>query len=83
MQAEKELISDIAGGQGQAKNLTSRQKQLDEQLQRQGELMYAVDFGLQVRLPAWQGLTLTASNDRGSSKLKPRLLQTWSNRISV
>ncbi len=48
LQAEKELISDIAGGQGQAKNLTARQKQLDEQLQRQGELMYAVDFGLQV-----------------------------------
>jgi hypothetical protein len=48
-QAEKELISDIAGGQGQAKNLTARQKTLDEQLQRQGELMYAVDFSLQVR----------------------------------
>jgi hypothetical protein len=56
-QAEKELISDIAGGQGQAKNLAARQKALDEQLQRQGELMYAVDFSLQVRLAAahpWQ-----------------------------
>lgn len=51
-QAEKELISDIAGGQGQHKNLTARQKALDEQLQRQGELMYAVDFSLQVR---WLG----------------------------
>jgi len=48
VQAEKELISDIAGGQGQAKNLAARQKALDEQLQRQGELMYAVDFNLQV-----------------------------------
>lgn len=48
MQAEKELVSEIAGGQGQAKNLAARQKALDEQLLRQGELMYAVDFGLQV-----------------------------------
>jgi hypothetical protein len=66
-QAEKELISDIAGGQGQAKNLTARQKALDEQLQRQGELMYAVDFSLQVGLRASQPPCLQ------QRQLQPRL----------
>lgn len=48
-QKEKELISEIAGAQGQSKNLTARLKALDEQLVRQSELMYAVDLNLQVR----------------------------------
>ncbi|KAF8063069.1 CCDC39 [Scenedesmus sp. PABB004] len=38
---EKELVSEIAGGQGQARNLGARMRALDEQLLRQGELMYA------------------------------------------
>lgn len=45
---EKELISEIAGGQSQSKNLSARLKALDEQLLRQSELMYAVDLNLQV-----------------------------------
>lgn len=45
---EKELISEIAGGQSQSRNLTARLKALDEQFLRQSEVMYAVDFGLQV-----------------------------------
>eukprot|EP00878_Enallax_costatus_P027581 GHUV01029712.1.p1 GENE.GHUV01029712.1~~GHUV01029712.1.p1 ORF type:complete len:477 (+),score=186.93 GHUV01029712.1:553-1983(+) len=48
-QKEKELISEIAGGQGQSKNLSARLKALDEQLVRQSELMYNVDLNLQVR----------------------------------
>ena len=51
-QKEKELISEIAGGQGQSKNLAARLKALDEQLVRQSELMYAVDLNLQVCLSA-------------------------------
>lgn len=76
-QAEKELISDIAGGQGQAKNLTARQKALDEQLQRQGELMYAVDFSLQVGTisftTGYQPLALPWVN----SSRHPRMHDVW------
>lgn len=46
---EKELISEIAGGQGQSKNLSARLQALDEQLVRQSELMYSVDLNIQVR----------------------------------
>jgi hypothetical protein len=46
---EQELVAEIAGGQSQSRNLTARLKALDEQLLRQGELMYAVDLNLQVR----------------------------------
>jgi hypothetical protein len=45
---EQELVAEIAGGQSQSRNLTARLKALDEQLLRQGELMYAVDLNLQV-----------------------------------
>lgn len=36
-----------AGGQGQNRNLASRLSQLDEQVGRQQELLYSVDFQLQ------------------------------------
>jgi hypothetical protein len=45
---ERELTSEIAGGQGQARNLGARTRVLEEQLARQGEVMYNVDLGLQV-----------------------------------
>eukprot|EP00879_Flechtneria_rotunda_P003815 GHRR01004055.1.p1 GENE.GHRR01004055.1~~GHRR01004055.1.p1 ORF type:complete len:980 (+),score=386.14 GHRR01004055.1:396-3335(+) len=44
---EKELISELAGGQSQSKNLAARLKVLDEQLMRQSELMYTVDYNMQ------------------------------------
>ncbi|GAX79427.1 hypothetical protein CEUSTIGMA_g6868.t1 [Chlamydomonas eustigma] len=44
---ERELISDISGGQGQNKNLAVRITQLDEQVVRQQELLYNVEFQLQ------------------------------------
>ncbi|MEW5311178.1 MAG: hypothetical protein WDW38_002914 [Sanguina aurantia] len=45
--AERELISDISGGQGQNKNLAARISALDEQVIRQQELLYNVEFQLQ------------------------------------
>lgn len=44
---EKELISEISGGQGQNKNLAARISALDEQVARQQELLYNVEFQLQ------------------------------------
>jgi chromosome segregation ATPase len=44
---ERELISEISGGQGQNKNLAARISQLDEQVARQQELLYNVEFQLQ------------------------------------
>ena len=41
------MISEISGGQGQNKNLTSRMNGLDEQVVRQQELLYNVEFQLQ------------------------------------
>ncbi|KAG2493473.1 hypothetical protein HYH03_008290 [Edaphochlamys debaryana] len=46
-QKERELISEISGGQGQNKNLASRIHALDEQVVRQQELLYNVEFQLQ------------------------------------
>ena len=37
----------LAGGQGQNRNLGSRLAQLDDQVSRQQELLYSVDFQLQ------------------------------------
>ncbi|GFR48534.1 hypothetical protein Agub_g10430 [Astrephomene gubernaculifera] len=44
---ERELISEISGGQGQNKNLAARIHTLDEQVVRQQELLYNVEFQLQ------------------------------------
>ena len=44
---ERELISNISGGQGQNKNLAVRITHLDEQVVRQQELLYNVEFQLQ------------------------------------
>ena len=44
---ERELISSISGGQGQNKNLSVRISHLDEQVIRQQELLYNVEFQLQ------------------------------------
>ncbi|PNH02795.1 Coiled-coil domain-containing protein 39 [Tetrabaena socialis] len=44
---ERELISEISGGQGQNKNLAARIHALDEQVVRQQELLYNVEFQLQ------------------------------------
>ncbi len=44
---ERELISEISGGQGQNKNMASRIAALDEQVVRQQELLYNVEFQLQ------------------------------------
>ncbi len=41
------LGARAAGGQGQNRNLASRLSQLDEQVGRQQELLYSVDFQLQ------------------------------------
>ena len=42
----------VVGGQGQNKNMASRIRQLDEQVIRQQELLYNVEFQLQqVRSP--------------------------------
>ncbi|KAG2422661.1 hypothetical protein HXX76_015898 [Chlamydomonas incerta] len=46
-QKERELISEISGGQGQNKNLAARIHALDEQVVRQQELLYNVEFQLQ------------------------------------
>lgn len=46
-QKERELISEISGGQSQNKNLASRVATLDEQVVRQQELLYNVEFQLQ------------------------------------
>eukprot|EP00195_Chlamydomonas_chlamydogama_P009299 CAMPEP_0202915398 /NCGR_PEP_ID=MMETSP1392-20130828/65575_1 /ASSEMBLY_ACC=CAM_ASM_000868 /TAXON_ID=225041 /ORGANISM="Chlamydomonas chlamydogama, Strain SAG 11-48b" /LENGTH=937 /DNA_ID=CAMNT_0049607407 /DNA_START=168 /DNA_END=2981 /DNA_ORIENTATION=- len=46
-QKERELISEISGGQGQNKNLAARIAALDEQVVRQQELLYNVEFQLQ------------------------------------
>ncbi|KAI8473820.1 MAG: hypothetical protein J3K34DRAFT_166010 [Monoraphidium minutum] len=46
-QRERELISEISGGQGQNRNLASRLLQLDEQATRQQEVLYDVEFALQ------------------------------------
>lgn len=44
---ERELISGISGGQAQNKNLAVRISHLDEQVVRQQELLYNVEFQLQ------------------------------------
>lgn len=44
---ERELVSEISGGQGQNKNLAARIASLDEQVVRQQELLYGVEFQLQ------------------------------------
>lgn len=44
---ERELIGNISGGQAQNKNLAVRISQLDEQVVRQQELLYNVEFQLQ------------------------------------
>lgn len=44
---EQDLISEIAGGQGQNKNLAARIVALDAQVVRQQELLYTVEFALQ------------------------------------
>jgi len=41
------MISEISGGQGQNKNLSSRISSLDEQVVKQQELLYNVEFQLQ------------------------------------
>eukprot|EP00798_Chlamydomonas_sp_ICE-L_P017612 gene17612-23945_t len=46
-ETERDLISEISGGQGQNKNLASRISTLDEQVVRQKELLYNVEFQLQ------------------------------------
>jgi len=44
---ERDMISEISGGQGQNKNLSSRISSLDEQVVKQQELLYNVEFQLQ------------------------------------
>ncbi len=44
---ERDLISEISGSQGQNKNLSSRIAALDEQVVKQQELLYNVEFQLQ------------------------------------
>ncbi|KAL6756441.1 hypothetical protein V8C86DRAFT_2647977 [Haematococcus lacustris] len=44
---ERTLISEISGGQGQNKNLAARISGLDQQVVRQQELLYNVEFQLQ------------------------------------
>mmetsp|Transcript_9124 Transcript_9124/g.17160 ORF Transcript_9124/g.17160 Transcript_9124/m.17160 type:complete len:907 (-) Transcript_9124:51-2771(-) len=46
-QKERGLISEISGGQGQDRNLSSRIRSLDEQVIRQQELLYNVEFQVQ------------------------------------
>ncbi|GBF94678.1 flagella associated protein [Raphidocelis subcapitata] len=46
-QRERELISEISGGQGQNRNLAARLLQLDEQSTRQQEVLYDVEYALQ------------------------------------
>lgn len=55
------MISEISGGQGQNKNLSSRISALDEQVVKQQELLYNVEFQLQqmerkVRMQLFKGL---------------------------
>eukprot|EP00892_Ulva_mutabilis_P002355 jgi/Ulvmu1/1211/UM109_0009.1 len=44
---EKDLISEISGGQAQSRNLVNKIQQLDDQVIRQQELLYNVEFQLQ------------------------------------
>jgi coiled-coil domain-containing protein 39 len=44
---EKDLISEISGGQAQNRNLVKRIQQLDDHVIRQQELLYNVEFQLQ------------------------------------
>jgi coiled-coil domain-containing protein 39 len=44
---EKGLVSEISGGQAQNRNLVTRIQQLDDQVIRQQELLYNVEFQLQ------------------------------------
>ena len=44
---EKDLVSEISGGQAQSRNLAGRIGQLDDQVVRQSELLYSVEFQLQ------------------------------------
>lgn len=46
-QREKDLISEISGGQAQNRNLVRRIQQLDDNVIRQQELLYNVEFQLQ------------------------------------
>jgi len=47
-QQEETLLSEISGGQRVSRNSSSKLKQLDEDSQRQRELVYAADFQLQL-----------------------------------
>lgn len=54
---ERDMISEISGGQGQNKNLSSRISALDEQVVKQQEILYNVEFQLQQmeRKVGWGG----------------------------